>query len=184
MWIALSDLPADGAVINFTDPSIWSEPMKEFGVDCRVLTPLSASMSISPQQGDGVDGCLIRGTLKGKVALPCNRCAEDAIVSIDSTFETFEPFPPLEETDVQDDLDTPDEMVVRRINGAAQINPEALLWEEFALALPVKPLCRPDCKGLCPTCGHNKNHGDCGCEENEGDPRLAALRGLKLPKKS
>jgi len=185
MWIALADLPADGASIEFTDPAIWAEPMKEFGMACRVLKPLIARMTILAQQGDGVDGCLFRGTLKGEVALPCNRCAEDAIVTIDSTFDTFEPFPPeAGAAAFTADSDAPDELVTRREKGVPQINPEALLWEEFVLALPVKPLCRPDCKGLCPSCGHNKNYGDCDCAAGSGDPRLAVLRSLKLSKKS
>ena len=58
--------------------------------------------------------------------------------------------------------------------------PNQRLWEEFSLALPVKPLCRPDCRGLCPECGKNLNEGACGCSRDSGDPRLAALRQLKV----
>lgn len=47
------------------------------------------------------------------------------------------------------------------------------------LALPSKHLCRPDCKGLCPTCGHDLNEGPCGCEDQEVDPRWEALLRLK-----
>ena len=49
-------------------------------------------------------------------------------------------------------------------------------------ALPVNPLCKTDCKGLCPQCGTNLNNGTCGCIPDEGDPRLAVLRGLTLHK--
>jgi uncharacterized protein len=44
------------------------------------------------------------------------------------------------------------------------------------LDVPMRPLCRPDCQGLCMNCGQNLNEGDCGCEEEEIDPRLEALR--------
>ena len=50
------------------------------------------------------------------------------------------------------------------------------------LALPPNPLCRPDCKGLCPECGANLNEGMCACSRDEGDPRMAVLRGLKVRK--
>ena len=68
------------------------------------------------------------------------------------------------------------------LDGAPEINLAGLLWEEFVLALPVRPLCKPDCKGLCPDCGKNLNEGSCSCVRDEGDPRLAALRGLKVKK--
>ena len=58
----------------------------------------------------------------------------------------------------------------------------AICWEELMLALPVTPLCRKDCKGLCAGCGVNLNEGMCACTEEEGDPRMAALRGLTLHK--
>jgi len=53
-----------------------------------------------------------------------------------------------------------------------------LLREQFQLVLPMKPLCREDCKGLCPECGTNLNRGTCDCTPHWEDPRLAALKGL------
>ena len=52
--------------------------------------------------------------------------------------------------------------------------------EQVLLALPLKPLCREDCRGLCPRCGQNRNLGPCGCPppEEPGDPRLEPLRKL------
>ena len=54
-----------------------------------------------------------------------------------------------------------------------------VLREQFYLALPMKPLCREDCAGLCPRCGTNRNTGSCSCVTEPEDPRLAPLRGLK-----
>ncbi len=56
-------------------------------------------------------------------------------------------------------------------------------WEQFMLAMPVNPLCRPDCKGLCPICGANLNLEACDCHKEEEDPRMAPLRNLKVGKK-
>lgn len=47
--------------------------------------------------------------------------------------------------------------------------------EEIFLAIPYVPLCRVDCKGLCPTCGANLNEQQCGCSTERIDPRLADL---------
>ena len=66
--------------------------------------------------------------------------------------------------------------------GALYLDVAAIVWEQFVLALPPNPLCRPDCKGLCPECGANLNEGMCACSRDEGDPRMAVLRGLKIRK--
>jgi len=50
--------------------------------------------------------------------------------------------------------------------------------EQFFLALPMKPLCREDCKGLCPVCGINRNRETCTCQSEWVDPRLEPLRHL------
>ena len=47
------------------------------------------------------------------------------------------------------------------------------------MALPMKPLCKPDCKGLCPSCGKDLNLGACGCTHETIDPRWEALKALK-----
>ena len=51
--------------------------------------------------------------------------------------------------------------------------------EQFYLALPMKPLCREDCKGLCAQCGTNLNTGTCDCAPVWEDPRLAALKAIR-----
>lgn len=56
-----------------------------------------------------------------------------------------------------------------------------LLREYLWLAVPINPLCRADCAGLCPECGQNLNHEDCGHTPNQVDPRLEVLRALLNP---
>jgi uncharacterized protein len=53
--------------------------------------------------------------------------------------------------------------------------------EQFYLALPMKPLCRADCQGLCPICGRNRNRETCACSTDWVDPRLAVLKTLIKP---
>jgi len=55
---------------------------------------------------------------------------------------------------------------------------EPLVAEQVLLQRPTHPLCREDCRGLCPRCGQNLNEGDCGCAEREVDPRWAPLAAL------
>jgi uncharacterized protein len=65
------------------------------------------------------------------------------------------------------------------------LDTDPILREQLQLNIPMKPLCRPDCAGLCPACGADRNEGDCGCAERTGDPgwaaALAALRDRLEP---
>lgn len=55
-----------------------------------------------------------------------------------------------------------------------------LIRDVVILALPMAPVCKPDCKGLCPICGKNLNEGECGCRREETPPWKEALKGLKV----
>ena len=59
-----------------------------------------------------------------------------------------------------------------------QLDLSHLAWEQIVLALPMKPLCTVDCKGLCPDCGVNRNVASCSCIRDETDPRWQALNDL------
>ena len=56
---------------------------------------------------------------------------------------------------------------------------EDVLREQVLLSLPVKTLCKPDCKGLCPRCGADRNSQPCNCDAGPSDPRWEALAGLR-----
>jgi uncharacterized protein len=55
-----------------------------------------------------------------------------------------------------------------------------LVRDALLLELPLAPLCRDDCRGLCPTCGADLNLGPCTCLTNDVDPRWAALDALRI----
>ena len=59
-----------------------------------------------------------------------------------------------------------------------QIDLGQLMEEQFYLALPMKPLCREDCRGLCASCGANLNEETCDCQVRWDDPRLAGLKAM------
>lgn len=61
-----------------------------------------------------------------------------------------------------------------------EIDLDPLLREQILLSLPDYVLCDPACRGLCPVCGADLNAGDCGCERRVPDPRLAALKDVKI----
>ncbi|HEV7734974.1 MAG TPA: DUF177 domain-containing protein, partial [Candidatus Binatia bacterium] len=59
-----------------------------------------------------------------------------------------------------------------------EIDVSAIVHEQTILALPTRPLCAEECRGLCPQCGTNLNADPCGCSVTATDPRLAVLRTL------
>lgn len=187
-WIAINSIPSDGQMFTVDNPAVWSGPAATFHMDMRVLTALSCEVMLLPQE----DGCLIRGRMTGEVALPCNRCTEDAVISLDGAFESFEPYPLAEEAPTPSGThakpvsevfpNDADELVMRFVKDSPEINLAGLVWEEFLLCLPIKPLCQTDCKGLCPECGKNWNEGPCQCTVETIDPRLAALKNVHINK--
>ena len=60
------------------------------------------------------------------------------------------------------------------------IDLDPLVREQLVLSLPAYPVCREDCKGLCPVCGANLNERECGCDRHVPDPRWAGLKSIKL----
>jgi uncharacterized metal-binding protein YceD (DUF177 family) len=140
-----------------------------------------------PRAGDGLADlelyaeathAFATGTFKGHVIVACSRCVGEVDLPIDERLRvTF--LPPSEMPD--DDGAEVDEgdLDVFPFDGET-IDLEPLFREQFVLAVPYAPLCREDCKGLCPQCGIDRNSGTCTCEPPI-DPRLAALKGLKIP---
>ncbi len=183
--ISLNDVPKEGLHLVVDDQHIWNASIAEFHVGCRIVEPLRAELTILPVQG----GCLVRGTLTGSVVQPCDLCAEDAPARLAHTIDTFESIPgesiPLlveddsEDEDFEDAYDAADSHIYLEGN-TPMLHVAELCWEEFMLALPLRPLCTNTCKGLCARCGINLNEGSCSCTHEQGDPRLAALRSFKV----
>ena len=61
-----------------------------------------------------------------------------------------------------------------------EVDVTRLVYEQVLLALPTRPLCDEECRGLCPQCGVNRNTTECSCTVASSDSRLAVLRGLKI----
>lgn len=168
LWLPISDIAVEGREFTFDDQALWRGAWREFKLAIRPGRDLVAECAIQPQADTGA---LIRGTLKGSVNLACDRCAKLFEQEIDVAFDTFEQIP---------DGEYDEEPRVREKDGQLQLDMGAVLWEEFALALPFKPLCSEECKGICPGCGKDLNTEACECDQEEGDERLAVFRNLKI----
>jgi uncharacterized protein len=107
----------------------------------------------------------------------CARCVETVLDEVHRSFDLF--YSPLphgtrpEEARLRDD-----DAEIGFFQGEGLFLAD-VLREQVLLALPMKVICRSDCRGLCPNCGANLNHEECRCETHSSDPRLAPLARLK-----
>ena len=175
-WVAVSDLAPAGSSFVFEDMELWNALLKEFQLDCRLPAPLRAELFVQPLE----KGLLVRGSLQGEFFVPCSRCTEETALLAAEKFEHFVPL--LSAEDAAEGVNAfENDQFVRSLPGQApELNIALLCAEEFMLALPVKALCRADCKGLCLVCGTNLNEQDCACDRQGSDPRLEALRKMKI----
>jgi uncharacterized protein len=108
---------------------------------------------------------LVSGTLQTAVAAECVRC----LASFQLTLTL-----PIEEQFALSPAVDP----VYYIDEGGRLSLLQPLREQILLAQPIHLVCRPECQGLCVNCGQNLNDGPCGCETEDIDPRLAALKSL------
>jgi DUF177 domain-containing protein len=114
------------------------------------------------------------GHMKTTLELPCGRCLEPFTLPVDQTFDLR--YQPHAHNTGEGEREIEEDDLTTAFYENDEIDLGQLMREQFYLALPMKPLCSDDCKGLCPICGTNLNRGACDCSRNWDDPRLAALK--------
>jgi uncharacterized protein len=169
MIIRVSELPDDGLLIDET--ALLASPYADPSWHLERL-----SLQID-KDGDEVD---VRGQVRASVPQVCGRCAEGFTTPVTAEIDLrFAPKPArVDGAELgRDDLDT--DFYVDD-----QIDLNRVIETETTLALPMKPLCDPACRGLCLVCGANRNLDPCACAERAPDPRLAVLKTLagRMPK--
>jgi uncharacterized protein len=112
-----------------------------------------------------VEGIFVSGTLAGTMELRCARCLKEFSSPFDVQMHELFPVAPRPDDDYG-------------LSPDLTLDPEQLVRDAVLLAMPFSPLCKPDCRGLCPRCGGDRNLGQCACTEETLDPRWARLQGL------
>lgn len=124
----------------------------------------------------------LRGQFSGVFQVPCARCIEPVEVPLTAEFDLI--FRPTgADSESMERSITAPETEIGYYQGDSLLL-EDVLREQVLLSLPVRTLCKPDCKGLCQRCGANRNTHECSCEEGQTDPRWEALEGLSKQIKS
>lgn len=127
-------------------------------------------LEINGQATNTGEGIFVQGIIRGQADLTCSLCLK----SFPATFEV-----PFAESYYREG-----DPVNRVVEEEGQFYQEDeiilddLIREGLLLVLPMKPVCKPDCKGLCSVCGNDLNVQQCRCRKEEFDPRWAALGAL------
>ena len=114
---------------------------------------------------------VLTGGCRLEVTLPCDRCLVPTTLPVEVSFEREVVAPER----LDEDPDQKDDQVFVE---EYQLDVDKLMEEGIVINWPTEILCRDDCKGLCPKCGHNLNQGECGCDTFVPDPRLAGLADI------
>ena len=117
------------------------------------------------------------GNTETTLEVPCSRCLEPMLVPVDTAFDLR--YQPHSTNTGDDEQEIEEDDLTTAFYQNDEIDLEQLMREQFYLALPMKPLCGDDCRGLCAMCGTNLNRGACECKRDWQDPRLDALRELR-----
>jgi uncharacterized protein len=118
-------------------------------------------------------GVELRARLAARLALDCVRCLEPGRIDLDVPV-LLTLVPDTRESGALDqELNEADATLY--FAPAGRVDLAHVASEQIYLNVPLKQLCRPDCRGLCPACGANRNRLECGCRQEATDPRLAPL---------
>ena len=122
------------------------------------------------------DKCRVVGRVQAVLRLTCSRCLDPFEVDNDLTVDLL--YLPHSANQGEAEHEITEDDLSTAFYRDDQIDLVQMVREQFQLAVPMKPLCRDDCRGLCPVCGTNLNERRCTCDTRWHDPRLAALEGL------
>jgi uncharacterized protein len=152
------------------DAELWS------GTALRLIEPVSVQLRASLGHADQI---LLRGTIATRLEGECRRCL--GRVEMPVSLEPTLLFMPRggEAVEEEDEELEEDDGLRLYDDRAMEIDLADVVREELILNVPAWPLCRPDCRGLCPQCGLDLNETSCTCTTEESDSRWAALRALK-----
>ena len=141
--------------------------------DYRILAPVALRATVTRHR----QTVHLAGGVSARLELSCSRCLEGYPQDVTTEFD-LRYLPASERPAAAADAEVADEDIDTAYYDEGRIDLAELVHEQLQLPLPMKPLCREHCKGLCPACGANRNVTDCSCDVTWTDPRLAGLKAL------
>jgi uncharacterized protein len=157
MAIKIKDIPPEGLTLEL-------DQKLDLFDQGTASTAFTAVLTIKPT-GNGNIG--ITGKVKSAPLLECNRCLKHFAYNIDSDLNIHLAPVSSMENSPEHELSSGD-LDVEFYQGD-EIEPAAYIKEQLLISIPMVPVHSPDCKGLCPVCGKDRNLADCGCSSDKGE---------------
>ena len=167
MIIDLAELESSSRPFRFTIPG------GELDLEDVTLRP-AGDIQVGGEVRKGAAQIDVTGTINAPAEIECARCltpiSQDLTIDFVAAFVTPENFAADKEREVSpEDLDLD-------VIDSDRLDLKDVVREQLLLHEPEQVFCKPDCKGLCPKCGADRNLIDCNCDLDESDPRWAALK--------
>jgi len=178
--IKVDNIPADGLSIDFLLEHTW---LKEISKERSLGFVPSGPLEVQGELTKTGQGILFRGKVKGKLRLQCGRCLEPYLktleVPVGSEWRLISSPSKSSEKDSVFQIEDLETGLIKE--GVLDLSERIL--EEVILTIPIQPLCRESCLGLCPICGENRNTNPCQCKSKEEAGPFLVLKKINLNKK-
>jgi len=149
------------------------EDLKIESSEIRVLGRIWVTLIAEKHAGE----VRVRGRFTAEIQLPCARCLEPVRVPLAAELDQFYRSHKDHRLTGEIELQEKDTEIAFYFGDFIEVSD--IIREQVLLGLPMKPICREDCKGLCPYCGKNRNLDACNCHSLFVDPRFAQLLKMK-----
>ncbi|HVB28943.1 MAG TPA: DUF177 domain-containing protein [Terriglobia bacterium] len=116
----------------------------------------------------------ISGHVSARLETACDRCLEQVKLPVELDFDL--PYRPMEEIAREEEVEVEEDDLQVGFYSGEGLNLADVVREQVVLSVPLKVVCRPDCLGLCPVCGVNRNVEPCSCSSQHGDSPFAILK--------
>lgn len=151
----------------------FKEPLESLGSDDGAVA-LAGPVEARVKATNVGSSILLEGKVFAEIKLACSRCLEVFLLPAEIGFTEEICHASNEQAYLADHPEAEEEKDYA-VFTSDEVDLEPLVGEQVVLALPMKPLCSEECKGLCPGCGRNLNLEKCTCDLEPVDPRLAGL---------
>jgi uncharacterized protein len=173
MKLRVDDITAESRELSFTEPE--GEINRELSRGPIAEYALGQPVTVAVSYYRAGTEIFVGGSVAAVARATCARCAEEFTAVHDRPFRYV-----LAPRALADDSDLRSEELEFGLYEGDHVDLAPLVREQVLLALAGRPLCREDCRGLCPHCGINRNEAACDCRPESSDVRLAVLRTLKV----
>ncbi len=148
------------------------EPCCPKSLDLACVSPIKGRLEMA-NTGSLV---LVKGKIKTDVRLACSRCLTDLVLPVEAQVD--EQFRVVQVGDAMVLMPEEEGEAASELVSDNALDLAELIRQNLLVAIPIQPLCTPDCKGLCPTCGRNLNIEQCTCQTEARESPFQALADL------